>query len=107
MRNRNASGTCLVSCNWLLHPLIHLVTQLGLSLDDLPSDTIHVFLIALAIFKLMTKRTATSFANATGRPTRPVIGVTTDVAADKLSIGRSYIAAIAQAGGAPIVLPCR
>jgi putative glutamine amidotransferase len=36
---------------------------------------------------------------------RPLIGITADVGADKLTSGRSYAAMVAQAGGAPIILP--
>jgi putative glutamine amidotransferase len=37
---------------------------------------------------------------------RPIVGITADIASEKLQVGCGYARMIAQAGGLPIVLPC-
>lgn len=43
---------------------------------------------------------------ASAAKSRPIVGITSDIAAEAYSSGRAYSRMIAQAGGTPIILPC-
>ena len=40
------------------------------------------------------------------QPSRPIIGITADASEEKFLLGRSYITAVQEAGGLPLILPC-